>query len=307
MSGALRASPRLRLVTDAHSPVAARKLATALPLQADWSRVLGDVTTLGQLNAEVMNYAARLQCAAEPWSAHVQGTSVSLSGPGMSLLALTDRWGFASIVRGAERQRYEHLDVCDHTGGRLLRLSLTEESAWQRFSALVVSQWARRATPSLLPDHADLLQSLRHLERHAELTFSGSLRDEWFDADRQRYDGVAVDPSLLAPFLETLSHQECPLRVRLGNVGLLAQHEAAFFDCRQFGGTLRLRSTTASLEIDTVPLAVARIVGHPREPADRWLRLYDDDCRCVLVIGLGSRAESDDASLWQSMLRALRE
>jgi putative heme degradation protein len=307
MSGALPASPRLRLVSDAHSPVTARKVATTLALQADWSRMLGDVTTLGQLNVEVANTAARLRCAAEPWSAHLDGESASLTGPGMALLALTDRWGFANIARSAGGERYRHLDVCDHAGERLLRLSLTEESAWQGFSALVVSQWARRATPSLLPDHTDLAQSLRRLEQHAELTFCGALHDEWFDADRQHYAGVAVDPSLLAPFLETLSHQECPLRIRLGNAGLLVQHEAGFFDCRQSGGTLRLRSATATLELDAARLAVARSVASPKEPAGRWLRLYDDDCRCVLVIGLGSRAESDDASLWQGMLRALRE
>jgi len=307
MSGSLPSSPRLRLVTDAHSPAAARRSATALPLEADWSRMLGDVTTLGQLHAEVANTAARLSCTVEPWSAHLKATAAWLTGPGIALLALTDRWGFAHIARSAGSQGYEHLDVCDHFGERLLRLSLTGESAWQRFSPLVVSRWARHGSPTVLPGRVDLTPSLQQLEAHAALRFRGSLVDEWFDADRRDYTGVTVDASLLAPFLEALSQQECPLRVRLGNTGLLLQHEDGFFDLRQFGGRLRLRSRTATLELDAAQLAVARIVGNPREPAERWLRLYDDDSRCVLVIGLGSRAASDDAALWQGMLRALRE
>lgn len=307
MNVAMPANQRLQLISDTHSPVAAPKLAAAVPLQADWPRILGDITTLGQVNAEVSNTVARLRFATEPWGAHFKGTATCLSGPGMTMLGLTNRWGFANLTRGEAGQWFEHLDICDRLGARLLRLSLTEGSSCQNFSSLVISQWARRGSPAAIPSQTDFMRSLQELEQQTEWPVSGALRDEWFDADRRHYDGVAVDASLLTPFLETITQQECPLRVRLGNFGLLLQHEAGFFDARQFDGMLRLRSSIAMLEIETSQLLVARIVGNVDEPGQRWLRLYDDDCRCVLVIGLGHRAESDDVSLWQSMLRALRE
>lgn len=307
MSGVLPLNPPLRLVSATHSPLKAPPQSAALPLQADWTRVMGDVTTLGQLNVEASNSAARLRCAAEPRTAHSMAASTWVTGPGIMLLALTDRWALANIALGAKSQRYEHLDICDLFGDRLLRLSLTEESAWPGFSASLVRQWARRGTPMVLPQRADLPQALAHLERHAEMALSGPLSDEWFDADHRRYAGLSVDASLLAPFFETLSDQVCPLDVRLGNTGLLLQHEAAFFDFRQRGDTLRLRGTTAKLELEVGKLAAARIVDTPKRPAERWLRLYDEDGHCVLVVGLGGNAESGDASLWQCMLRALRE
>lgn len=307
MTVALPVRAHLKSVPSAYSPVATRKVSTVPALQANWARMLADITTLGQINADVSNPAVRLRFSAEPWSAFLAGASARVHGPGINLLALTDRWASATIAREAGGDCYEHLAIHDHLGDRLLRLSLTEESNWAKFGSLVVSQWARHAAPTGLPDHAELVAALMLLEQHAGAALPIPLVDEWFDVDRPKVAGTRVDASLLAPFLETLANQECPLTLRLGNSGLLLQHETGFFDFHQLGDRLKLRSPGTRLEIATDQLAVAMIVDGRGCAGERWLRLYDDACRCVLVIGLGRCAEPEDASLWQCMLRALRE
>jgi len=303
MSEALSQRSKLHLVTDTASSQWLAGRAPTLPLQADWQRVLRDITSCGLLKQEVSNGVATIRSSGEPWYADLEGQSAWLRGPGVSIAGLTDYWAMAEITRSQRHGPFQNLDISDYFGNCLLRLTLMEDSNWDGFNTLLVRQWARRSAPLVLPGKNDLASSLNQLAQNTGLRLAGTLYDNWYDAERRYYPGIPVDASLLAPFLETFTDQVCPLNILFGNSGLIQQHESAFFDCVQFGATLRLRSNTAEFELDMDKVVGARLVECER--LGGVIRLYDEECCCVAAINVSAAADPGERDLWKSMLRAL--
>ena len=305
MSEALSRRPKLRAVNNLNHYERKPERAATLRLCCDWKRVLQDITSCGLVHQEVSNGVATLKSAGEPWYADVEGISAWLRGPGAAIAGLTDHWAMASLARSDRDGKFQHLDISDYVGNRLLRLSLTEDSNWDGFNTLLVRQWARRSAPLVLPGREDLAPSLAKLEEAAGLRLVGPLAENWYDSNRNHYPGIPIDATLLSPFLETLADQLCPLNLLIGNRGLVQQHESAFYECIQRAGMLRMRSSTAELEIDLHKVVGARLVGRGSSERAGAIRLHDEKCRCVAVVALSAGAQSNDRQLWQMMLRAL--
>jgi hypothetical protein len=306
MRQAVSIRPRLRTVAGPFSAQQVSQRATAMPMQADWQRMLRDITRCGLLRLEIGNTVATLKSLGEPWYADVAGHAAWLSGPGMALAGLTDRWAVAAITRSDTDGRFDRLEISDYFGNRVLRLMLTEDSNWDGFKTLLVRQWARPGAPLALPGGVDLRPALEHLQTHAGMRLVGPLYDNWYDAARRHYPGSPVDASLLAPFLETFIDQVCPLNLALGNVGLLQQQENVFHDCHQHGALLRLRSNTAEFALHLDRVVGARLC-RCNQRAGGAIRLYDENCRCAAVISPPLAASASERELWEIMLRALRD
>ena len=305
MSSAQQTPPRLRLVSTHESPQRPADHAAATALHPDWSRILRDITCCGVVRLQVGNDCARLSSMAEPWSAAVHGRAVWLEGPGLAIAGLTDRWALAGISQGPCSERYTNLDICDPLGQRVLRISLNEDSNWTHFSAGLVRQWAARRTAPDSPARDGLQRDLDQLQRHTNFGPVGALHACWYDAARDHRNGDPVDPSLLAPLLETLSDQACPLSVIIGNRGLIQQYGIPYFELHQRSSLLRLRGGVSELELDLQGITEARVTRGTRPFVVPWIRLYDALGRCVAGLGLAADADHADRELWQVMLRAL--
>jgi len=293
-----------------NSPDAARFAlapAGALPLQTDWQRMLRDITSCGVVYLQVSNSAASLKSLSEPWAAEVTAHLARLDGPGTKVAGVTDRWADACLSRTCPTRPFEHLDISDHFGNRVLRISLTEDSAWSRFHSLRAKQWGRRGIPVIVPDGDQMANRLADLEAFAKLDVAGPLHNNWFDVAPQRCTGSPIDTSLLPPFLETLSDQLCPLGILISNRGLAKYCEMAMLGVHMQASQLRLRNNVAEFELDLSATSSAYIVEDERTAVPSWLRLFDEQGRCVAVLRLAEQASSDDSSLWRTMLRALRD
>lgn len=276
---------------------------SSLPLQVDWQRVLRDLTASGVLRIELANSAVRWISQGEPWTASVEGHAGWIRGPGLMLAGLVDHWAMAMITRESIEESFEALEIHDHQSRRLVRLSLIEDSASSGFHVLKVRQWAKRGAPVALPFKTGRDGCLIRLQLNAGLHNCGPLPECWYGKQQQVQPGRPVDATLLVPFLETFADQLCPLSVMAGSRGLVQQHECAFFDCRVENARLKLRSSTAQLDLQLNRLASARVVDcRCREQA---MRLYDDQGQCVAVLATPASAQAEERRLWQTMLRAM--
>jgi len=296
----------LKVVPDQRDIQAERRPTNVMRLQPDWKRMLRDITSCGLISQLVSNPVASLRSTGEPWYADVGSHVAWVHGPGVSIAGMTDHWAFARINRSPGGKVYEHLDICDHFGNRLLRLSLIEDSNWNGFNSLLVRQWARRSAPLAIPVKEDLPPALERLEANAGLRLTGTLYENWYDTERLRYPGKPVDASLMAPFLETLVDQICPLNILLGNQGLIQQHESTFVAYRQQGESVQLRSSTAEFTLDLGKVIGARVINLREEGrTPPGIRLYDELCRCVAVVSLSDGAGHNDRDLWQTLVNAI--
>lgn len=281
----------------------------ALPLQPDWQRLLRDTTTFGLVRIEVGNPWALISCIAEPWYAANEGRASGLRGLGVLVGGLTDHWATASISNARSGMPFHQLTISDHAARELLKVILTEDSAWTGFPALLVRQWARRGSPGSVPGTAATTSDdLEALQRCCGDWFDGTLQQLWHGRCERQRPGMAVDPSLVAPFLETMVDQVCPLRVILGNQGVIQRHDNSYFDIHQSHDRLKLLSSTATFSLDIGGIANARVVRPAGEGAGASrIHLYGEDGRCVVTLGLASEVNSGNRDLWQSMIRALAD
>lgn len=292
---------------DRPHPTPSRTRSTALQLAPDWQRILRDISTCGTIHSRIDNGSVSLQTVFEPASARIDDRAACLAGPGIALAGLTEHWAHAGISRSCRGGRLDRLDILDHHGVHLLRVSLTEDSAWQRFNPLLTRQWAGRWHPASLPDAGQLPRRLSQLQRVAAPDTAAPLQQSWYDAVHPARPGCAIDTSLLPPFLETLGDQVLPLEVLAGNRGLLQRQVTALYDFRQAGPVLRLRNRSSQIEIDSDRVCAAYIVDPVQPAGDRWLHLYDHQQHCVAAFGIAADADPADRQLWQTLLRALSD
>jgi putative heme degradation protein len=306
MESAINLRSPLRLVRPEASPKSVGHAPMALPLQPDWQRLLRDLTSFGLVRVRVANPWASLNCIGDPWYVDSEGHAGGLRGPGLYLAGLVDRWAAASIGNDRPGDLFDQLTVSDHAGRELFRVTLTEDSAYTGFHALLVRQWARRGAPGGMPDtRAVSADEQAALQACCSAWLGGEPRHCWYGLTGPQPPGTAVDPTLVAPFLETMVDQGCPLRVLLGNQGVIRRHDDSYFDMRQSHDKLTLRSSTSAFELDGSGLAAARVVGSGEGTEASRIHLYDDRQRCVATLGLAAGAGSGDRGLWQAMIRAL--
>lgn len=286
-------------------------------LQADWPRIFADLTSLGLVEIEVGNPLASLTCLCEPWSAHIDGHFGRINGPGLGMVAVVDGLAAATIESGrANVPAEQQLRWYDWGGHEVLRLALTEESAWSRFRSLLVRQWSQPATPRAVPDEADrvVIDALQHKD-FARLGWSDpELSDAWYlrrhEGDRHWLcrQGSPVDPTLMAPFLEAIADQNCALRILVGNGSVLQQHETEFHDCRITDGALILKGPTASMRLRHTDAAAACIVEYQGDgPVRRQIRLVDECQRTIVSVAAVADEYDADPALWQTLVNALRD
>ncbi|MCB1800522.1 MAG: hypothetical protein KDI82_02425 [Gammaproteobacteria bacterium] len=280
--------------------------AMALQLNAHWHNILRDVAACGPLHTRIDNGSVSLQAGFAPASAGVNERTARIDAPGITLAGLTECWAGASLSRTCPGGRFDRLDIHDHYGSRLLRISLTMESSRTGFNPILLRQWAGRGRPTGVMHAEGLVDRLARLDQHAGRRLATSLQEGWYDAPHRRHPGSPVDVSLLGPFLDTLGNQAFPLEVVIGNRGVIQQHVAALYDFRQSGPRLRLRNRTSEIEIDTDGIAAAFVTDSMLAEGERYLRLYDKQHRCAASFGVADPAEAADRQLWRTLLRALR-
>ena len=308
MDGTTTLAAPLHLVSTKPARLAAAHPPVTLPLQPDWQCLLSDLTTFGVVRVAVGNRLASLNCSAEPWYIARQDDAMQLRGPGIAIAALTNRWTTATISRDQPDAPFEQLTIHDLSERELLRVRLTEESARSGFHALLVRQWARRAAPGAVR-HANTItpRELDALQACCRDWTDGELQHGWHGTTHPQHPGSYVDPTLLVPFLETMVDQVCPLRVTLGNNGLLQRHDNSYFDMRLCHDRLQLRSCTSTFTLDIGGISHARRMRTPAGDGTARIHLYDQSCRCVTGLGLASDADGRNLDLWQSMIRALAD
>ena len=285
-----------------------------IALQVDWHTILQDLTSFGLIEMRVGNRAATLSCLAEPWSAHQAAGAGMVQGPGISLAVVTPLLASASIENGSGGQPADHvLRWFDWSGREALGIALTEESNWSSFHALLVRQWAQRATPRpVLDGCAAELTDL--LDRLPVRVGAPAWQDLWHrprPGAQVPAPGIPVDPTLLAPFLEAMADQALPLRCLVGNPALLQCHESDFYDCAVSAGNLRLRGSTATLVFELDALAAATVVPVDGGRGQRTaLVLYDAAAQVVATLMAANADDPDgqvDPWLWRTLVRALSD
>lgn len=286
-----------------------------IALQVDWNTILQDLTSFGLVEMRIGNAAATLCCLAEPWSAHLSAGAGMVQGPGIALAVAAPLLASASIENGSGGAPADHvLRWFEWSGQEALGIALTEESNWSGFHALLVRQWAQRATPRPVLDGRDpeLAELLGRLPTRSGMPAWACLwhRPRVLEAQVGE-PGIPVDPTLLAPFLEAMADQAQPLRTCVGNAALLQVHESDFYDCAVSAGSLRLRGSTATLAFRLDALAAARVVSLDAGRGQRRaLVLSDDAGRVVATLMAGDADDPDgvvDPWLWRTLVRALSE
>lgn len=310
------AEPRhgLRLVRTEPGGVRPVGHGQAIPLQTDWSRLLRDLTSFGLVDVKVDNPIASLRCLAEPWYAKVHDAVGVVNGPGLALVAAVDNLAGATIENGEGQQAADHvLRWYDWAGGEVLRVALTEESAWSSFHAMLVRQWAQRGTPR--PASGDRDANTRRVLRTVDGADSGweatGLIDSWYlrrpdDEAPCDLPGTPIDPTLIAPFLEVMAEQTCPLSIKVGNVAAIQQHRAEFFDFRGSAAETKLRGTTASFTLRHAQLAAASVIECENgSTSNRRVQLFDNSRRTVATLAAVTEDNGSDPWIWQTLVSAL--
>lgn len=283
-------------------------------LQANWERILGDLTELGVVEVEVGNGLASLHGLCEPWSAWIDDGIGTVSGPGIGLIAAIDGLASGSVEYGSGEASGRHrLRWFDWSGTEIFRLGLTDQSNWSCFRARLVWQWSQRAGPRPVctdPDARVRGALLRQPEARFEWCASSPV-DAWHrpqtDAVLQAAcrQGRLIDPTLIPPFLEVIGDQACGLRVMLGNGGVLLQHETDFYTFRIEDGRIRMRGSTGSFELQQDAISHVCVVHQAAEAGtQRCIQLFDDERRCIATLA-GPIAANGDSDLWRTLVDAL--
>jgi hypothetical protein len=267
--------------------------------------MLRDLTSCGSVHLRLDNGAARLTSVCEAWSADVSGPLARLDGPGTRLAGLVTRWGGACLNRPCPSRPFEHLEINDQAGERLLRISLTEDSSWPRFHSLLVRQWGRRAVPTAIPDTTQVASEVARLQAFADFDMAGPLADTWFDLAPPACAGTPIDTTLLAPFFEALADALCPIGLLVGNPGITQYRESALFDVHVEASCLRLRDSSSEFALDLAQTTTACVVDSPGCLTPPYLRLFDGDGHCVTSLRLARQANADDHATWRGLVRAL--
>lgn len=275
-----------------------------LPLQANWQRMLGDLVECKHLQTIVGNPLAKLHSRTDLQRLETPNNSVWLLGENTLIGGLTDYWSIANIQRSDLNKQFETLDVNDHLGGNLLRFRLNEDSRWSDFPALLVHQWAQRGKPMGVPSDQHLMHELHSLNDFAHAWSNLHLPHIWY-GHQSKIKGLSVDPCLMAPFLQTITDQMCPLRIAVGNRGAMQFQDGTFFDYRQNGGKLKLRSSNAEFHLYLNDIHNAHVFMPNLQVDDIQIRLYDENYYGICTFALFPKASHSDRELWSVMTSAL--
>jgi hypothetical protein len=303
----------LYAVEESAYPSGVQAACRPVDLQPDWQRIFSDLTGLGVVRLRVENPLVQLESLCEPWSATTADGLACVEGPGIDLLALTSELASATVENGTRDDPGRHLlRWFDWRGGEAMRVALTEDSTWSCFRSILVRQWAQAAAPRTVPSVP--ATSLGVLQKPIGQSSCSRLPDPrlaWYEAPSPRSSlcdpgGVRpVDPTLIPPFLKTLTDQGCGMRVAVGTGAALQTHDTDFytFSCRE--GRLRLSGSTANMVLAHARVGSADLLSSgPGGDSQRCIRLRDQQQRTVAMLG-PSRAANADLELWQTLVSAL--
>jgi len=268
----------------------------AAPLQADWKKILPDLSTFGELKFTIINPAVSLSHKSSLNNVIDWNQVYLLAGENMQQGCLTSVWSKAAIVKSCEDSLHDSLRIMSSRGEEILRLDLTEQSNCIGFASPLIKQWSKKGHPQSVPDKWRLyreLHMLDELSRENEQEFS----NHWYNMASSSAKGRDVNVSLLIPLFEALVDQYCRFRVFVGNKGILTRYDHAWFDFEHDGDQVKLWSTNASLNINLGKVAIARV--------GNYIQLYDTSGDCVMSIELVDDATSKEQSVWERLILAL--
>lgn len=275
-----------------------------LPLQAYWQRMLGDLVTCKYLHTSLQNPLAELHSNVELHRLSTQNTSAWLLGESTLIGGLTNYWAIANIYRSDTNSHFETLNINDHLAANLLRFQLNDDSHWSDFPALLVHQWAQRGKPMEVPGGQDLMHELQSLNKFPDVWSNLHLPHVWY-RQQNTITGLSIDPSLTAPFLQTITDQMCPVRIAVGNRGAIQYQDDIFFDYRQTHEKLTLRSEQVEFSLHLNDVQSAHVFMPNLQVDLIQIRLYDADYHCVCAFALSPKASPSDRELWSVMTSAL--
>lgn len=287
-----------------------------IPLQCDWQHLLSDVTTFGLVDVQVANPFARLFCTTELHHAVVERTGAVVNGPDTRLVVALRNLSGATIENGQAKKAADHVLRCmDWSDSEALRIRLTEKSAWSSFHAVLARQWAKRGAPSLIvgAPNRNVIDALDELQRqHASYLSMPNFADNWYikrdgaDAMPLCRVGQRVDPTLIVPFLEVIAEQTCRICLSVGNLGVFQRYTGEFYDSRIDGRKIKLRGSSAALELDQDGIAAASVVRlHERKQKRYAIRLFDERWRTIATFAAAPDEDHKDPWLWRTLINAL--
>ncbi len=272
-------------------------------LQADWRRMFSDLVQCKHFRVSTHNPLAELHSDVELQQLQIKNGAIWLSGDNILVGGLTHTWAMANIRLGECDDHFETLSINDDQGNHLLAFQLIEDSQWSSFPAMLVYQWERQYGVKISENG----RSIRTLQQ------AGPRHKSWNEhrPPQAGYDyqaditGTLVDSSLIAPFLQTITDQMCPLHIAVSNHGSSQQHDSVFFEYHQSHGQLKLRSEYAEFHLSLDDIQNTHVFV-PTSPTDcAQIRLYDDAYHCVCTFALSSKATPSDHELWSMMIAAL--
>ena len=287
-----------------------------IPLQCDWQRLLTDVTTFGPIDVQVANSFASLSCNKALRRAVVGRTAALINGPDVGLALVLRNLSSATIENGQARKAADPVLRCmDWADNEVLRICLTDKSAWSNFHAVLVRQWARRGAPSSIisAPSRNLVDALDELKtrNQADLLAPGSA-DNWFikrdgaDAVPLSRTGQGVDPTLITPFLEVIAEQTCRIGVSVANLGVVQQYTGEFYDCRIEGRKTTLRGSSAKLVLDQDGIVSASVIQFDTRRQRRYaIRLFDEQWRTIATFAASPDEDHKDPWIWRTLINAL--
>lgn len=315
MSAGEPARRRLHLVPRPDAVEPSPAVCRNIPLQCDWQLLMSDIGAFGVVDVRVRNAVASLVCTAAPRHVDVGQHGALLSGEGIRIIAALRNLSGATIENGEGRSAADHALRCvDWAEREALRVTLTDTSAWSSFHALLVRQWAKRGAPRTVigtPD-GNVIEALAELQQYRPQLHLSQIADSWYirrggaDGMPLHRVGQRVDPTLMAPFLETVTDQAFRLRVSVGNLGVVQRVSDEFYDCKYQRGGIVLRGGNASFRLATDGVAAASVIRvGPRDRQRRVIRLFDEQWRTVASLAAAPDEDGGDPWLWRTLIRAL--
>lgn len=132
----------------------------------------------------------------------------------------------------------------------------------------------------------------------------------WLRLDESRLRGngraILADPDLVPCLLETLAEQALPVRVAVGDGGVVQWADDAFHSFDLTRDQVRVQGEGLRLVLARGAIDSAWVLIQGQGPsARRQVRLYGDDGRALALIESAPRPGQSDCPLWRTLANAL--
>ncbi len=258
-----------------------------LPLASNWWDLLSDLTTFDALDIHAAHEWARLHCVAGLTGVSGKREAPCVHGPRVELAARPQRWACVGIQQGSTPARWQRLVVKDRNSMTLWSAELTATSRWRGSASSATPPW---------PDRADL--------RAAPRPWSHPL-PSFTRAAMASPPHRAFFANQIHAFLETMTDQRLPLRLRLTNAGVSLRYDSTFERLRERDRVLILEGKAAQLAFRPTEMTFGYVSLAASQSKAATLTLLSAYSQGTLQVALAPEASQADRTLWQRMTDAL--